>query len=80
MLLPARCHRGRGPPKHMSVWFDTGLSSQPTFVPPTKMPPRAPLGPSLVFTAGMFLEGIAFVLQKSAAVSKEICCHVSHHL
>lgn len=63
----------------MSIWFYTGLSVQLTFVPPTKMPPRAPLGPSLVFTAGMFLEGIALVLQKSAAVSKEICHQVSHH-
>lgn len=42
-----------------------------TFVPPTKMPPRAPFGPSLVFAAGMAFEGMAFVLQKSAAVSKE---------
>ena len=40
-------------------------------VPPTKMPPRAPFGPSLVLMAGMPFEGIALVLQKSAAVRRD---------
>lgn len=44
-----------------------------TFVPPTKMPPRAPLGPSLVFIAGIRFSGMDFVLQKSAAVRRETC-------
>jgi hypothetical protein len=48
-----------------------GASTNQTFVPPTKIPPRAPFGPSEVLTAGMFLEGMDFVLQKSAAVSKD---------
>lgn len=40
-------------------------------MPPTKMPPRAPLGPSDVLMAGMFLAGIDLVRQKSAAVRRE---------
>lgn len=42
-----------------------------TLVPPTNMPPRAPFGPSDAFIAGMFFSGIAFVLQKSAAVRRD---------
>lgn len=52
-------------------------TSRLTLVPPTKIPPRAPFGPSLVFTAGMFLEGMALLLQKSAAVRREIWISVS---
>jgi len=44
-----------------------------TFVPPTKIPPRAPFGPSVVLIEGMPFSGIAFVLQKSAAVRRETC-------
>lgn len=44
----------------------------PTLVPPTKIPPLAPFGPSEVLIAGIPFSGMAFVLQKSAAVSKEI--------
>lgn len=40
-------------------------------VPPTKMPPLAPFGPSEVLMAGMPFSGIDFVLQKSAAVSRD---------
>lgn len=42
-----------------------------TLVPPTNIPPLAPLGPSVVLIAGIPFSGIAFVLQKSAAVSRE---------
>jgi hypothetical protein len=47
------------------------VSRSRTFVPPTKIPPRAPFGPSLVLMAGILFSGIAFVLQKSAAVRRE---------
>lgn len=46
-------------------------------MPPTKIPPRAPLGPSLVFAAGIPFSLIALVLQKSAAVSREILHNIS---
>lgn len=49
----------------------------PTFVPPTKIPPRAPFGPSLVFAAGIPFSLIALVLQKSAAVRREILHDIS---
>lgn len=42
-----------------------------TFVPALNMAPRAPLGPSEVLNAGMPFSGIAFDLQKSAAVRSE---------
>lgn len=42
-----------------------------TLVPPTKMPPRAPVGPSDALIAGIFFSGIALVLQKSAAVRRD---------
>lgn len=48
-----------------------------TFVPPTKIPPRAPFGPSLVFAAGTPFSLIALVLQKSAAVRREILHGIS---
>lgn len=48
-----------------------------TFVPPTKILPRAPFGPSLVFAAGIPFSLIALVLQKSAAVSREILHDIS---
>lgn len=69
---------------HMGIMRPTNSSAQGiccvvwrhlTFVPPTKIPPRAPFGPSLVFAAGMPFSAMAVVLQKSAAVSKEICRH-----
>lgn len=47
------------------------MGKDPTLVPPTKIPPRAPFGPSVVLMAGIPFSGMAFVLQKSAAVSKE---------
>lgn len=42
-----------------------------TFVPALKIAPRAPFGPSLVLKAGIPFSGIAFDLQKSAAVRSE---------
>ncbi len=80
MWPPARRRRGRAPPSstvsavHRWVVIKTMDSWKLTLVPPTKMPPRAPFGPSLVLTAGMFLDGIDFVLQKSAAVRRDTCC------
>jgi hypothetical protein len=73
MLRPAICHRGRERPGAVSFHSFLHCKERPTLVPPTKMPPRAPLGPSVVLMAGIPLSGIAFVLQKSAAVSSETC-------
>lgn len=42
-----------------------------TFVPPVKIPPRAPFGPSVVLKAGMPFDGMDRDLQKSAATSSE---------
>jgi hypothetical protein len=47
-----------------------------TGVPFLKNAPRAPLGPSVVFMEGIPFSGIATVLQKSAAASKDICTPV----
>jgi hypothetical protein len=44
---------------------------QNTFVPPTNIPPLAPLGPSVVLIAGIFLDGMDLVRQKSAAVRSD---------
>ena len=41
-------------------------------VPPTKILPRAPFGPSVVLADGIPFSGIAFVRQKSQAVRSEI--------
>jgi hypothetical protein len=40
-------------------------------VPPVKIPPRAPFGPSVVLKAGIPLLGIDFDLQKSPATKSE---------
>lgn len=55
----------------LSLFLEGIVAWTPTFVPPTKIPPLAPFGPSLVLMAGMSLEGMAFVLQKSAAVRRD---------
>ncbi len=47
------------------------IEEQQTFVPPTKILPRAPFGPSVVLAAGMPLAGMDFVRQKSAAVRSD---------
>src|SRR5262249_40382822 len=63
------------PRRNELTWFDSrhfDTVGPFTLVPPTNIPPLAPLGPSLVLTEGMFFAGIPFVLQKSAAVSREI--------
>jgi hypothetical protein len=75
MLLLARCRRGKAPPVQWSARRAVTrlFVGKLTFVPPTKMPPRAPFGPSVVLTAGTFFSGIAFVLQKSAAASRDTC-------
>ena len=77
MLPPARCRTGKAPPvqwlARRAVTSQLPLLWKLTFVPPTKMPPRAPFGPSVVLTAGTFFSGIAFVLQKSAAASRDTC-------
>lgn len=44
-----------------------------TGVPFVKNSPRAPLGPSDVLIDGMPFSGMAFVRQKSAPASSEIC-------
>lgn len=78
MLLPGRHHRGRERPVVVVLVGARSvgeLASFPknvlTLVPPTKMPPRAPFGPSVALIAGIFFSGIALVLQKSAAVSRD---------
>lgn len=71
MLLRGKYRMGIRQPV-MLVTLMTG-SVILTFVPPTKIPPRAPLGPSVVLIDGMPFSGMAFVLQKSAAVRRETC-------
>ena len=73
MLPPRRCRTGRGQPMNLSTTSSPQRERAPTLVPPTKMPPLAPLGPSEVLMAGMPLSGMDFVLQKSAAVSRDTC-------
>lgn len=84
VLIPCRCQRN-ATREQGSLYFGisgskNALSSRPnlgenglTLVPPTKIPPRAPFGPSEAFIAGMFFSGMAFVLQKSAAVRRDTC-------
>lgn len=75
MLPRARRRKETRRPNHHSVWGLTrnGRTTRVgrTLVPPTKIPPRAPFGPSLVLAAGTPFEGMDFVLQKSAAVRSE---------
>jgi hypothetical protein len=54
------------------------LQTQPTFVPPVKIPPRAPFGPSEVLNAGTPFEGMDLDLQKSAATKSETFVALEH--
>lgn len=81
MLPLTRFHKETKQPASKLVFLILALRNDvwrwSTFVPPTKIPPRAPFGPSLVFAAGIPFSLIALVLQKSAAVRREILHDVS---
>jgi hypothetical protein len=75
MLLLMIYRKGKGQPGDFSaVYFEEVKlkdKTRPTFVPPVKIPPRAPFGPSEVLNAGIPFEGMDLDLQKSAATKSE---------
>lgn len=72
MMQQARYRKEtRQPVDRVSVESVALVHVEATFVPALKMAPRAPLGPSEVLNAGTPFSGMAFDLQKSAAVKSE---------